>query len=286
MTDVANEPGELGDLAAGAADSRSSRREGSQRYSASEPDASDVSESPVGKTSSVADRHRDADRAERVVDQHRAAVAHPVDPSRGCRREPARSGARRRCRAGRSGLRPRSPDSCEARRTWRTGPSPRRARGWRRTPRGRGRPERDEPWIFAGPRSLPAWGSMATTSTPGRRGRGPARSPTDRGSSRSRRSARLRGLRTRSPRVGAAARRSSTHRHPRRRRVCRRIPAVRVRSSPVSPQHAVIVEASRRAIKPAPTRQVASIATRRVEWRRRERGVPAHDRVCLVPPHP
>ena len=113
------------------------------------------------------DGQRDADRRERVVDEHRAAVGHPdpvvadvgerrrvavgaVDVQHVDRVHDRRRGHRRRTSAGAAPGRRR-----------------RRVRGWRGTPRGRRRPPSAYPSNSWGPRSLPAWGSMAITSTSG-----------------------------------------------------------------------------------------------------------------------
>ena len=113
----------------------------------------------------------------------------------GCTRSPqramssraGRSGGRRPRRAGRSGRPPRRARPGRAGGRDERGRPPRRRQVLARTRGGPPRPRRRVPSICCGPRSLPAWGSMAVTLAPRRRP-APARSPSGRGSCRSPRS--------------------------------------------------------------------------------------------------
>ena len=111
-------------------------------------------------------REGDADRAQAVVDEHAARRRRPGRPSGGGRRGPARSGGRRRPRAGRRRRRRRRG---RRRRTPARGAPGRRRRPPARLARNTSwssAASSSKPLISCGPRSLPAWGSMATTSTP------------------------------------------------------------------------------------------------------------------------
>ena len=100
------------------------------------------------------------------MDQHRPAGPDARAPARRCRRAPGGSGGRRRRRARRSRPRPRRARPARSARTWRTRS---------RTP-ARSRFARKRSWsaspvaasvsISCGPRSVPACGSIAITSTP------------------------------------------------------------------------------------------------------------------------
>ena len=119
------------------------------------------------------DRERDADRAEAVVDQQRAAVGRPDAPQS---RMSARAGrvpvgavdVQHVDRVGDLAV----GDVGERARRGEPGRRRRRRRGWPRNTSWSSLAASAKPSISCGPRSLPACGSIATISTPSARGRG------------------------------------------------------------------------------------------------------------------
>ena len=165
--DVAGEPRQLGELARGVAHAARPRRGQVGPVDGHRSRSSDVPERRA-EHERAQDGQRDADRRERVVDEHRAAVGDP-DPV------VADVGERRRVTVGAVDVqhvdRAHRPDVERI-----VGEHPQVRAPGRRRRRVR-RLARNTSWSSAasaanpsnswGPRSLPAWGSMAITSTPG-----------------------------------------------------------------------------------------------------------------------